>query len=150
VVSVQESTPLAEVVALMQNEGVKRLPVLRGQSVVGIVSRSDLLRLLGDRLAVPAPIADDTAILRAVVDGLADKPWAQGKSVTVAVDHGVVLLDGCVFDIREREAMGALAKSVPGVARVENRLVCVDALSGALVCDPCEAGTRTDADKTAR
>ena len=46
VVSVAEDTPLVEIVRLMEGHRVKRLPVLRGEALVGIVTRADLVRTL--------------------------------------------------------------------------------------------------------
>jgi CBS domain-containing protein len=46
VLTVNEDTPLAEVIQLMVNEHINRIPVLRGTKVVGIITRSDLLRAL--------------------------------------------------------------------------------------------------------
>jgi CBS domain-containing protein len=46
--TVTEATPLGKVADLMQIHGVKRLPVIRGTLVVGIVSRKDLLRAFAD------------------------------------------------------------------------------------------------------
>jgi len=44
VVSVMEDTPVDEVRFLLVNRRIKRVPVLRGQKLVGIVSRADLVR----------------------------------------------------------------------------------------------------------
>jgi CBS-domain-containing membrane protein len=44
VVSVMEDTAVDEVRFLLVNRKIKRVPVLRGQRVVGIVSRADLVR----------------------------------------------------------------------------------------------------------
>jgi hypothetical protein len=44
VVSVMEDTPVDEVRFLLVNRKIKRVPVLRGQKLVGIVSRADLVR----------------------------------------------------------------------------------------------------------
>src|ERR1041385_7217282 len=41
--TVTEETTLEEIVASMETNGVKRLPVMRGDRLVGIVSRADLL-----------------------------------------------------------------------------------------------------------
>ena len=46
VVSVGPATPLSEVAQLMQKHRVKRLPVLDGGRLVGVVSRADLVRSL--------------------------------------------------------------------------------------------------------
>jgi CBS domain-containing protein len=46
VVSVQRSTPLHEVAGLLDRHRIKRVPVLEGGRLVGIVSRADLVRRL--------------------------------------------------------------------------------------------------------
>jgi CBS domain-containing protein len=46
VVRVFEDTPLAQIAALFDLKQIKRVPVMRQGSIVGIVSRSDLLRAL--------------------------------------------------------------------------------------------------------
>jgi CBS domain-containing protein len=42
--TITEDTALAEIVDLMEKNNVKRLPVIRGEKVVGIVSRANLLQ----------------------------------------------------------------------------------------------------------
>src|SRR5271169_2663931 len=42
--TITEDTDLEQIVRLMESNGVKRLPVTRGDQVVGIVSRANLLR----------------------------------------------------------------------------------------------------------
>ena len=44
VISVMEDTSVSEVRFLLVNRRIKRVPVLRGQKLVGIVSRADLVR----------------------------------------------------------------------------------------------------------
>ena len=48
VVTVQEDTPVADIVDLFAEHGIKRVPVLREGKLVGIVSRSDIIRALAD------------------------------------------------------------------------------------------------------
>ncbi|MFD2180592.1 CBS domain-containing protein [Rhodoplanes azumiensis] len=45
-VTVGENTPLEEAGRLLESRRIKRLPVVRGQRVVGVISRADLLRAL--------------------------------------------------------------------------------------------------------
>jgi len=52
--TVGEATPLTEVVQLMERHQIKRVPVVYGRRLVGIVSRADLLRALAG-LARPRP-----------------------------------------------------------------------------------------------
>ena len=44
--AVSEDTPLDEVVTIMEQHRIRRVPVMRGKEVVGIVTRADLLRAL--------------------------------------------------------------------------------------------------------
>ena len=44
--TVDEDTQLNDVVALMERNHIKRVPVLRGKKLVGIVTRANLLRAL--------------------------------------------------------------------------------------------------------
>lgn len=146
---VEENAALSDAVALMQRMKIKRLPVVRGEKVVGIVSRADLVRVLAHTLGAPAATADDAVIRRKIVDGLAAEPWGQSKSIGVAVENGAVLLDGSVFDMRERMAISVLAENVPGVKRVENRLVCIEPRSGVLIYNPDEEVNSAVSDQVA-
>jgi CBS domain-containing protein len=136
VVSIEEGVSLSKAVALMRRKRIKRLPVVREGIVVGIVSRADLVRVICKTLEAPAAIADDTTIEENILEELGRQRWLPRNSVGVAVENGVVLIDGCVSDIRERNAIGVLAATVPGVKRVENRLICVEANTGVLIYDP--------------
>ncbi|MGH7119476.1 MAG: CBS domain-containing protein [Acetobacteraceae bacterium] len=130
---VTEETPLAEVVALMEHHRIKRFPVVRGERLVGIVSRADLVRAVGDELEAPAPTVDDATIRETILMELSQKPWAPANSIGVAVADGTVQLDGSVLDMRERDAVGVVAENVPGVKRVENRIVCIEPTSGVVL-----------------
>src|SRR6218665_3892028 len=43
-ITVEEETPLEDIVALMETKSVKRLPVVRGRRLVGIVTRANLMQ----------------------------------------------------------------------------------------------------------
>lgn len=130
VTSVEENTPLSDVVALMKRYRIKRLPVVRADKLVGIVSRADLMRVVGEALDTAAMTADDATIRQHLFGEMARQPWVNKNAIGIAVENGVVMIDGCVTDIRERDAMSVLAENVPGVKRVDNRLACVDMTSG--------------------
>ena len=133
VLSVEEDTPLSEVVQLMEQHHVKRLPVLRDDKVVGIISRADLVRALGEAVAPVAQTADDATIVQRIREELVGQPWAHSRAVSIACENGEVVLDGCVFDMREREALRVVAEGIPGVKSVDNRLACVEPNTGTLI-----------------
>jgi len=50
VISVTEEIPVADIVDLLMQRHIKRVPVLREGKVVGIVSRADIIRTIGSKL----------------------------------------------------------------------------------------------------
>ncbi len=135
---VAEKASLDEVVTLMQRKRIKRVPVVSGNRLVGIVSRADLVRVLADALGAPAATAGDAEIRARFMEEMARQPWTHRRGVTVAVESGIVLLDGCVFDLREYDALRVMAENLPGVHGVENRLICVEPNTGTLMVSPGE------------
>ncbi len=136
VISVTENATLPEVAKLMRQHGIKRVPVLRGNQLIGIVSRRDLMRVVGEELSRLPRAGDDATIERNILAEMAREPWAGRYAASVLVKDGKVDLDGCIFDLAARDALTVLCENVPGVAEVHNRLFCVEPLSGAVVYQP--------------
>jgi CBS domain-containing protein len=123
VVTVVEQTPLSEVAQLMDRHKIKRVPVMRGDTVVGIVSRGNLLRALLSRDPQrPASAPSDEALRRAVEAAVKGQPWESPYPVNVLVNAGVVHLWGLVASDASSEAYRVAAENVAGVHKVENHL----------------------------
>jgi len=60
IISVREETLVEEIAQLMTTHKIKRLPVMRGEKVVGIVSRADIVSAiaLGKHVALHTPVYD--------------------------------------------------------------------------------------------
>ena len=60
VISVAENTSVEQIAQLMTTHAIKRLPVMSGASIVGIVSRADIVSAIaqGHHVAVHTPIYD--------------------------------------------------------------------------------------------
>lgn len=60
IISVKEETPVEEIAQLMTTHKIKRLPVMRADKVVGIVSRADIVSAiaLGKHVALHTPVYD--------------------------------------------------------------------------------------------
>lgn len=115
VVTVSADTPLSVAVRLMFQHRINRLPVVDAdRRLVGIVSRSDLLRMF---------LRSDMSIRREVTSTVAgDLPFI-GKGVVWAnVTDGVVTLDGEVERGTLTDVLLRLVASVPGVVGVKNHL----------------------------
>lgn len=131
VVTADEDTTLAELVDLMERHNVKRIPIVRGSAVVGIVSRADLLRaLLSREPDRPVLQPTDRALRENVVDALENRPWTSRWPVNVYTNDGVVHLWGFVEGNEVRDAYRVAAENVPGVRRVRNHLRAMPASVG--------------------
>lgn len=132
VVTIDESADLSAAVDLMEDRNVKRLPVLRGARVVGILTRTDLMRVLAGFMA-PAyedTITTDGEIRTAVLAELKQQSWAPCTFITVEVEDGVVTLHGSIRDERQRDGLKVLAENVSGVKSVRDKLVWVTPYTG--------------------
>jgi CBS domain-containing protein len=60
VISVTETTTVEEIAKLMATHSIKRLPVMNGAAIVGIVSRADIVSAIaqGHHVAIHTPIYD--------------------------------------------------------------------------------------------
>ena len=60
IISVVEDTPVEEIAQLMTTHKIKRVPVMRGGKVVGIVSRADIVGAVarGEHIAIHTPVYD--------------------------------------------------------------------------------------------
>ena len=122
-VTVKESTPLYEVVHLMERRNIKRLPVARASKVVGIISRANLIRALaGLHLQGRASEKTDCAIRNRIMADIEKQDWAYSAFVDVTVRKGVVDLWGTITDLEQRDALRVLAENISGVKKIEDHL----------------------------
>jgi len=122
VISVAADTPLAEVVALFEARRIRRVPVLRDEKLIGIVSRADLVQVLAARArrAAARREASDDTIRQRLLSELAGQPWWQRNASNVVVTNGIVHYWGLLDSEEERSAARVAAENVPGVRRVED------------------------------
>jgi CBS-domain-containing membrane protein len=136
--TIVEDTALSEIVALMEKNNVKRLPVMRGDELVGIVSRANLLQAVASLAReVPDPTADDDHIRNRVINALENNDWCP-FGLSVIVKDGIVHLSGVITDEGSRQAARVAADNIPGVRAVNDQLCWVDTVSG-MYLDPPEA-----------
>ena len=132
--TVTEDTPLEDVVQLMEKHRIKRLPVVRGGQLVGIVSRANLLHALASLArTTPATAATDETIRKLLLTELEHKVWAPVGFLNVVVQNGTVELWGTITDDRERLALIVAAQNISGVKDVRDHLVWVEPMSGVVI-----------------
>lgn len=123
-VTVTEQTSLSEIAEILETRHIKRVPVMRGPAVVGIVSRANLVQAIASlpRLIIPDAKPDDAAIRERVIAELKKHKWASAGAANVVVHNGVVNLWGTVFSSSERRAMVVTVERIPGVRSVQDRM----------------------------
>jgi CBS-domain-containing membrane protein len=132
-VAVAEDAPLEDVVALMEKRRIKRVPVLKDDKVVGIVSRANLLHALASVAGEAAPAkVEDQVIRQWLLAELEQQSWAPNGTLEVVVRDGVVDLWGTITDERTRQALIVAAENVPGVKRVKDHVAWIDPTTGML------------------
>jgi CBS domain-containing protein len=131
--TIAEDAELSEAVDRMIHRRIKRLPVLRGETVVGVISRSDLLK--GLLAPAPGPNAphSDSEIKAAIQSELDKLEWAPRASVRVEVADGVVTFDGSVTDERLRDGLKVIAENTPGVTTVRDHMAWIEPNSGVVI-----------------
>ncbi|MGQ7791305.1 CBS domain-containing protein [Faunimonas sp. B44] len=124
VVTAEPTTSLAEIASRLERYGVKRLPIVRDGRVVGIVSRSNLVRALASApVSVPAAAATDQEIRESVMAHIRAQPWGMPWLANVGVHDGVVEIWGMVNSAEEKRAIRVAAESTPGVRQVTENLM---------------------------
>lgn len=128
--TVTEDIPLEDAVRLMERQNIKRLPVVRGDKLVGVVTRSDFLRAVASLARdIPDPTADDDHIRNRVIASIEKQEW-QPSNLGVTVRDGIVHLSGMITDERFRQATIVAAENVSGVRLVHDHLNFFDSASG--------------------
>jgi len=137
--SVPEHASLNDALASMERYRIKRVPVMRGRTMIGIITRSNLLRAIaGLAQATPPVTAFDATIRESLLAELKKQSWAPGALVNVNVSNGVVTFSGAILDERQRHALRVAAENIPGVKKVEDRLVWIEPMSGTVIGMPAE------------
>jgi CBS domain-containing protein len=113
-VTIKPGRSVADAAALLLDLGIDRLPVVDGDELIGIVTRSDLVR---------AFTRGDAEIERDIrQNGALHRLWIDPDEVQVTVEDGIVVLSGTVETPDQAESLVAFAESTPGVVSVESRL----------------------------
>ena len=106
VISVGETASLNDVAALLERNRIKRVPVVRGDQLVGIVSRGNLIQALASAVVTAEVPSDESRSIREEI--LARPKDFAGPNVIVK--DGEVHLWGLVRSEDERKALVVLAE----------------------------------------
>lgn len=130
--TVSENAPLEKVASLLELRQIKRVPVVRGGKIVGIVSRADLLHALVAGAQWPAPRAKASRLGRKDVLRCIREAGLPLGLTNVVLEGSVVHLWGSVQSPTQRDAIALAARRCPGVKGVKNHLSVMVTVSSTL------------------
>ena len=135
-ITVAEDATLEQIVTSMETNSVKRLPVMRGDNLVGIVSRANLLQAVASLTReIPDPTADDDHIRSRIIAAIDKNDWSP-FGLNIIVRDGIVHLSGVITDESSRQAAVVAAENVAGVRKVHDHLCWIDTMSGMYLESP--------------
>ena len=109
-VTIEPNRPLHEAAALMTRRRINRLPVVEVGSLVGIVTRTDLVR---------AYLRSDEELAQTIREEVLHRIlWLDPAAFTVAVRNGEAVVTGSVERRSTAEIVEETLKLVPGVVNV--------------------------------
>jgi CBS domain-containing protein len=132
VISVTDTTELADVAMLLETKRIKRVPVLRDGRLVGIVSRANLVRALAVTKSDPGIDAnsDDPTIRDQLIAELMGQEWFKALEWFKIWAADIIVRGGVVHfwlsadqSEEERRALRIAAENIAGVRRVEEHIV---------------------------
>lgn len=123
VITAAPDTRLNEIATLLEKHGIKRVPIVENGSLVGIVSRANLIQALAaDRKGLEIPIPDSKLRDR-IMSHLRAQPWAHTSLINVTVNDGIVDIWGLTLSKEEKQALRVAAESIPGVRAVNDNVI---------------------------
>lgn len=124
VITAKPDTPLGDIAGLLERNRIKRVPIVEGAKLVGIVSRANILQALASATKKTHLLAttDDSELRKKVVSRLASEPW-RPTMLTVTVQDGTVDLWGLVHSVEQKKAAQLAAETTPGVHAVVNNII---------------------------
>lgn len=124
VISVDEDTSVGMIARLLEMHRIKRVPVTREGTIVGIVSRSNLLHALcaiGDA-TLPEPSQSDRDLRARIETALKEVPDIMVNLVNFTVEDGRVSVWGAVYSSFEKNAVRVAVENVSGVRSTDIQL----------------------------
>jgi tellurite resistance protein TerC len=123
-VTVPLTASVADAALLLFERGFKRVPVLDGDRLAGMLGRGEVLRALarlGREMTVGA--ASDEEIIASLQRRIARAGFVSLQQIEVSAASGVVAIAGVVTSAEQRLALLALAESEAGVTAVQDNLM---------------------------
>jgi CBS-domain-containing membrane protein len=124
VITAKPDTPLGDIASMLERNRIKRVPIVEGDKLVGLVSRANILQALASATKRLSSLttANDSELRKKVQSRLAAEPW-RPTMLTVTVQDGTVDLWGLVHSVEEKKAAQLATETTPGVRAIVNNII---------------------------
>jgi predicted transcriptional regulator len=125
VITATAQTPLSELAMILEQNAIKRVPIVHDGQIVGIVSRANLVQAVaasGSKLDIPP---SDVRIRDKLLAGLKTQRWLLTDLFNATVNDGIVDLWGIAGSESERKAIRITAEAISGLRAVNDRMIVV-------------------------
>jgi len=123
VITASPNSSVQEIATTMEKNGIKRVPIVREGNLIGIVTRANLVQMIGSSGSKLEISPSDSRIREKLLSELRMQQWAQADLLNVTVHDGVVDLWGVADSETERKALRVAAEAVPGVRAVNDQIL---------------------------
>jgi CBS domain-containing protein len=121
-ITVDDTATLEEVADVLERRLIKRVPVLRGGKLVGIVSRANLLHGLVTAKSHKPITSDDETIRSSILESIREEAGVRDEFINITVADGTVHIWGAVQSEAERKAVRLIAEKTIGVRTIDDHL----------------------------
>ena len=123
-VTVPETASVAEIAEILEKRHIKRVPVVAGDKLVGLVSRANLVQALAAHRGIE-PLAkgdDDRKLRKRIIDAIDKDVRITVPFISVIVKDGKVELWGGVGSDAEKKAIRIAAENIAGKGTVTDHV----------------------------
>jgi len=123
VVFVRDDAELRDVADILDKRRIKRVPVVRGDRLVGLITRGDLVRALSQvQVSTAAKAISNADLHKMLYDRIRSQSWINDNYISLTVNDGIVELAGFVERDEQRNALRVLVEETDGVSRVDDKI----------------------------
>ncbi|EBU1124676.1 hypothetical protein CE665_26160 [Salmonella enterica subsp. enterica serovar Poona] len=136
--TVTPDMPLDEIIGLMENNGIKRVPVVDvNDNLTGIITRVDILKALRTILKQNSNPdnarklrGEDESVRKEILDKISHQSWAPRNTIRITVTNGFIDIYGTILNENIRQALIVLIEETTDSRYIRDHMVFIEPVTG--------------------